>query len=85
MKTNKSWKTNLVGYVGLASVIIAFTLVALGKATLSEIGVTLGSVSALLVTVNGFLSKDSTASHTFSSQRTSTLDPDKDEFPKTKG
>lgn len=80
-KTNKSWKTNLLGYVGLIILLGSFTFVAVGKATFGEIAVVLGASAAFLTTIGNFLAKDATASHTYSNR---TLDPDKDEYPKEK-
>lgn len=55
----KNWKTDLVGYTGIAFVLIALGLVALGKATLDEVKDFAGLVAIGLITVGFKLSKDS--------------------------
>lgn len=79
--SHKSWKTNLVGYVGVASVLFIFALVFTEKATMTEATGALGALAAFLGIMNSFLSKDASATH---SKRSFIVDPDKDEYPDTK-
>ena len=81
MKSQKSWRTNLLGIIGTIVLITCFIFVAIDKATLPEIGLVLGATSAFLGTIHQFIGKDASASHTFTSR---TLDPDKEEYPDEK-
>ena len=79
--SHKSWKTNMVGYVGVASVVVIFALVFTEKATMTEATTSLGALAAFLGIMNSFLSKDADVTH---SKRSNIVDPDKDEYPDTK-
>jgi hypothetical protein len=63
-KTNKSWKTTLVGIIGVIFLMLSMTLVFLGKATLTEVTKYAGGIGTCLTILNSFLAKDSTATHT---------------------
>lgn len=56
---NTSWKTTLVSVFSVLSLLISFGLVYAGKATLSEVGASLGAISAFIAAVGFALTKDS--------------------------
>ncbi len=56
---NNSWKTTLVSIFSALALLIAFGLVYSGKATLTEVGSSLGAISAFIATIGFALTKDS--------------------------
>ena len=56
---NTSWKTTLVSIFSALVLLIAFSLVYAGKATLTEVGASLGAISAFIATIGFAFTKDS--------------------------
>ncbi len=56
---NSSWKTSLVSYLSALVLLISFALVYAGKATLTEVGASLGAISAFIATIGFAFTKDS--------------------------
>jgi len=81
MKSNKSWRTNIIALLGVIIIFTGIILVFLGKASFTEVLTAGGGLALVLSTINGYLSKDKQASHTYASR---TLDPDKPKKPSGK-
>ena len=56
---NTSWKTTLVSLISALVLLISLALVYAGKATLTEVGASLGAISAFIATVGFAFTKDS--------------------------
>ncbi len=79
MKSNKSWRTNIIAALGGAIVIIGLILVYLEKATFTEIFQAAGGIGLVLSIVSSYLAKDAKASHTFKGDVGGELPEDDDE------
>jgi len=55
----KSWKTTLIGLVGLTVLAGGLVMVYLKAITLTELGQSLGVIAIFLGSINSFFSKDS--------------------------
>lgn len=57
MKKNRSWETSLVGIFGMLVLLGSGYLIYTGKATYTEVGTSLGFITAFLVGILGILAK----------------------------
>jgi hypothetical protein len=55
---NKSWQTTTVGAFGMLILLISMGLVYFGKATLTEVGISLAFVTTFLSSLAAMLAKD---------------------------
>ena len=60
---SKSWRTNLIGYIGTFLIASCIVLVFLGKSSLEDVLAFIGSLGAVLSVLNSYISKDSRATH----------------------
>ena len=56
---NRSWKTTLVSILSIIALIVSFALVYFDKATLLDVGASLGAISAFIAAIGFALTKDS--------------------------
>lgn len=59
MAKAKSWKTSLMGVIGILVLFICLLLIYLGKCTLTELASFLSPMALFLVSIVSFLTKDS--------------------------
>jgi len=79
---NKGKKTTIVAYIALTLIIALFVALFMEKITADDLWKGLGAISTGAVLFIGFLSKDSTATHTIDKQAIGgEIPPDDDEDP----